>query len=244
LLITIGGGSAVVFFMGGVMVFGLAALVGYLGGREAHALCHAGCASPGPPVTFAGSSGNVDSFDFAQKEYAGDFMRANLAKLAAVPHETQRFIQPDVDRKAAAEAEKRALERAAEAEKKALERERVRIAAEVAHDNEVYERCLARMDAAKGPAGRRGALEAGLRSMRQEHMRDRLILEASRIEVAAALAKAEGQKSSAAKLRTLSEALDAVRNDAVPDHLQLELIRCLEDAIAKIEDEKNSIDLA
>jgi hypothetical protein len=100
------------------------------------------------------------------------------------------------------------------------------------------------MDAAKGPAGRRGALEAGLRSLRQEHMRDRLMLEASRTEVAAALAKAEGQKSSAAKLRTLSEALEAIRNDAVPDQLRRELMRHLEDAIAKIEDEKNSIDLA
>jgi hypothetical protein len=35
-----------------------------------------------------------------------------------------------------------------------------------------------------------------------------------------------------------------VRNDAVPDHLQRELIRSLEAAIARIEDEKNSIDMA
>jgi hypothetical protein len=41
----------------------------------------------------------------------------------------------------------------------------------------------------------------------------------------------------------LSEALDAVRNDAIPDHLQLEQIRALEAAIAQIEDEKNSIDM-
>jgi hypothetical protein len=119
----------------------------------------------------------------------------------------------------------------------------VRIAAEVAHDNEAYERSVARMDAAKGPAGRKGALEAGLRSLRQEHMRERLALEASRIEVAAALAKAEGLKSTPAKLRTLSETLEAVRNDSIPDHLQLDLIRSLEAAIAEIEDEKNSIDM-
>jgi len=74
-------------------------------------------------------------------------------------------------------------------------------------------------------------------------MRERLMLEASRSEVSAAFVKAEGLKSSSAKLRTLSEALETVRNDAVPDHLQVELIRSLEAAIAKIEDEKNSIDM-
>jgi hypothetical protein len=254
-LITVAAGSASVLLFGGALVFALAALAGYLGEREARSLCKKGCASAGPPVTFAGFSGNVDSFDFAQQGYAGDFMRANLEKLAALPHETQRFIQPDLDRVAAAEAQRRADERACEraaaeaesqrkAERAALERERVRIAAEVAHDNEVYDRCLERMDAAKGPAGRRGALEAGLRSLRQEHMRERLMLEASRIEVAAALAKAEGQKSAAARLRTLSEALEAIRNDAIPDHLQLDLIRSLEAAITQIEDEKNSIDMA
>lgn len=74
-------------------------------------------------------------------------------------------------------------------------------------------------------------------------MRDQLLLQASRIEVAAALEKAEGLKTPAAKVRTLSEALDALRSDSVPDHLQLDLIRSLEEAIAKIEDEKNSIDM-
>jgi hypothetical protein len=251
LLITCAGGGVSVFFIGGAMVLGLAALTTYLGSREARGLCHAGCASLGPPVTFIGSLGNIDSFEFAQQGYAGDFMRANLAKLAALPHETQTYIQPDLDRVVAKEAERRAIERerariaaAADAERKALERERVRIAAEVAHDNEVYAKSAARMESAKGAAGRRAALEAGLRSLRQEHMREQLTLEASRIEVSAALTKADGLKSTPAKLRTLSEALEVVRNDAVPDHLQRELVRSLEAAIARIEDEKNSIDMA
>jgi hypothetical protein len=250
LLFTIAGGGATVFFIGGAMAFGLAALAGYMGRRGARALCHAGCASPGPPVILLGSHDNIDCFEFVQKGYAADFMRANLARLTAQSSEAQSLIQPDLDRLAVADAERKAIERErlriateAEAGRKALERERVRIAAEVAHDNEVYERCVARMDAAKGPAGRKGALEAGLRSLRQEHVREQLMLQASRIEVSAALARADGLKSPAAKLRTLSEALEAVRNDSVPDHLQLELIRSLEAAITEIEDEKNSIDL-
>jgi hypothetical protein len=247
-------GSFAAFLLMGITAFGAAALAGYLVRREALGLCHMGCAAPGPPVAYIGSLDDVESFEFVQKAYAGDFMRANLDKLAALPHETQSLIQPDLDRIAAAaaaerervradEAKERERIRAAEAERKALEQERVRIAAEVAHDNEVYEKCLARMDAAKGPAGRKAALETGLRSLRQEHVRERLMLDASRIEVSAALVKAEGLKSPAAKLRTLSEALDAIRNDSIPDHLQLESIRSLESAIAAIEDEKNSIDM-
>jgi hypothetical protein len=42
----------------------------------------------------------------------------------------------------------------------------------------------------------------------------------------------------------LSGALEMVRNDAVPGHLQRELIRSMEAAIARIEDEKSSIDMA
>jgi hypothetical protein len=233
LLFAMAGGSVGVFFIGGAVVFSLAALVGYMGKRQARALCHAGCASPGPPVIYVSSFGNVDSFEFMQTGYAADFMRANLAQLTNLSREAQALIQPELDRAAAADAERRAIEH-----------ERVRIAAEVAHDNDAYQKSLSRLDAAKGPAGRRSALEAGLRLLRQAHMREQLMLEASRIEVSAALAKAEGLKSTAAKLRTLSEALEALRNDAVPDYLQLDLIGSLEAAIARIEDEKNSIDMA
>jgi hypothetical protein len=218
---------------GVVLAFGLAALAGYVRRREARAQCHPECAWGGPPVFYLGPSAEgFEAFEFAQPGYAGDFMRANLKKVRNLSADAMRLIQSDLDRAAAEEAEK-----------KAIERERVRIAAEVAHDKEAFEKCMARIEAAKGPAGRRSAVEAGLRSLRQDHMREQLLLEASRIEVSAALAKAEGLKSPAAKVRTLSEALDSVRNDPVPDHLQLELIRSLESAIAKIQDEKNSIDM-
>jgi len=41
-----------------------------------------------------------------QKGYAADFMRANLAKLAAQSSEAQSLIQPDLDRIVAAEVER------------------------------------------------------------------------------------------------------------------------------------------
>jgi hypothetical protein len=244
-------GGFVALVLGVAMAFTLSALARHLRLREARRQCHPECAWAGPPVFYLGLSDDVvQSFEFAQLGYAADFMRLNLKKLIYLSSEALRLVQPDLDREAAQEAERQAIahERmriaaAEEAERKAIERERVRIAAEVAHDNNVYQKCIARIDTAKGPAGRRSAVEAGLRSLRQDHMRQQLMLEASRFEVSAAIAKAEGLKSSAAKLRTLSEALEAVRNDAVPDHLQVELIRSLETAIAKIEDEKNSIDM-
>ena len=211
---------------------GIAAVAGAARRREARALCSAECTRAGPPVLYFGSRGDVESFDFAEHGYATDFMRANLNRLVHLSSEARQLIQPDLDREAAEEAQRNAIER-----------ERARIAAEVAHDNEAFTKCVARMEAAKGPAGRRQALEGGLRALRQNHMREQLMLHASRVEVSVALAKAEGLKSPAAKLRALNEALQAVHNDAVPDHLQLELIRSLEAAIAKIEDEKNSIDM-
>jgi hypothetical protein len=225
-------GGFVALVLGVAMALGLSVLALYRERREARAQCHPECAGAGPPVFYLGSSGSVEAFDFAQQGYAADFMRANLEKLVNLSGEARQLIQPDLDRASALEAERQAIAR-----------ERMRIAAEVAHDNDVYQKCIARIEAAKGPAGRRSAAETGLRSLRQDHMRQQLMLVASRIEVSAAIVKAEGLKSTPAKLRTLSEALDAVRNDAVPDHLQVELIRSLETAIAKIEDEKNSIDM-
>jgi hypothetical protein len=86
--------------------FGLAAVARFIRRREARMQCHAGCASPGPPVIYLGSLDNVDSFQFMQKGYAADFMRANLAKLAAQSSEAQSLIQPDLDRIVAAEVER------------------------------------------------------------------------------------------------------------------------------------------
>jgi hypothetical protein len=99
------------FFIGGALVFGLAALAGYMGRRAARAQCLAACASPGPPVLHLGSHDHVDFLEFMQIGYAADFMRANLASLPAQPSEAYSLIKPDLERIAAAEVERKAVER-------------------------------------------------------------------------------------------------------------------------------------
>ncbi|WP_441290137.1 hypothetical protein ACSRUE_05760 [Sorangium sp. KYC3313] len=102
-------------------------------------------------------------------------------------------------------------------------------------EKEALEEALARLEAAKGPAGRRSAVRFGLERLTLQELRDQLLLEASRIEVDAVLEKVDGLKTSAAKRRHLLAALDAVRSDEVPDELQAQQIRWLEDALAALE---------
>jgi hypothetical protein len=104
-----------------------------------------------------------------------------------------------------------------------------------ARENLAFMKWVAAIEAAKGPAGRRAAMDAGVLALTRQEMKDKLMLEGSRIEVQAALDKADGLKTPAAKLRTLRSALDGVRSDSVPDELQAQQIQWLEDAIADVE---------
>jgi hypothetical protein len=201
--------------------------------------CHSDCACPWQPVWTLGGGAGIDSFLFAQNAYALDFMRANLTKLVNLSAEAMRLLQPDFERMALEEAgHRRDLELRREAE-----RERARLKAEIEHDNEAFSKWLGKVAAARGPTGRRSAVESAMRVIRQAHVREQFLVKASQIEVSAALSKAEGLKSTAAKLRALREALEAVRSDAVPDELQRDQIRELEEAIAVLEDEKNTIEI-
>jgi hypothetical protein len=105
----------------------------------------------------------------------------------------------------------------------------------VARDEEVFRLTLERLEAAKGPAGRRSALQTGLASLEDPHVRERLMLEASKLEVQAVLDKVDGLKTVSAKRRNLLAALEAIRADDVPDELQAQQIRWLEQALAELE---------
>lgn len=182
-------------------------------------------------------------------DFVRDAMEA-AAEQRAIEEQRRAVEAQRVAEQQAREEQKRLLEAQRAAERRALEqqraaeRERLRAEAEIARENADYAKWLSKLEAAKGPAGRRASLEGGLRALKQRDLRDRFLLEASRVEVHAAIDKAEGLKSPGAKLRTLQAALDAIQNDPVPDELQAHQIRWLADAIAEIEDKKNSIDMA
>lgn len=89
---------------------------------------------------------------------------------------------------------------------------------------------------AHGPAARRAVVERALRALpRPQH--ERFLLDASEVGVQAALAKAQGLKSVAARRRVLLEAMEFLRADAVPDDLQGMQLRWLEEALAALEAE-------
>lgn len=96
---------------------------------------------------------------------------------------------------------------------------------------------IAKLEAAKGPAGRRAVLSKALAQVTTAEQRQHLMLEASKIEVQAVLDKADGLKSATARKRNLQAALDAIKADDVPDELQAEQVKWLEDAIAAVDRE-------
>lgn len=87
---------------------------------------------------------------------------------------------------------------------------------------------------AKGPATRRNALAKGLERLTDPTQRANLMLEASRIEVAAVLDKVDELKTPGAKRRRLEEALQNLRNDGIPDDLQRQQIEWLEAELKKL----------
>lgn len=203
--------------------------------------CSPECAAVERAASYLGWSGTLESFFFASRPYAALFLEANASKLVNLRPEARQLLDWSLGQKRARlEAEHAQV--LAQAESQLATARAAREEAEqqlfLAREDAEYAKWVGRIEAAKGPAGRRTALETGLRTLTQQHLRERLTLEASRIEVQAALDKADSLKSPAAKLRTLQAALDGIRNDPVPDELQAQQIKWLEDAIADVERER------
>lgn len=96
---------------------------------------------------------------------------------------------------------------------------------------------IAKLEAAKGPAGRRAVLSKALAQVTSAEQRQHLLLEASKVEVHSVLDKVDGLKSATAKKRNLQAALDAIKADEVPDELQAEQVKWLEEAISAVDKE-------
>lgn len=106
----------------------------------------------------------------------------------------------------------------------------------VENPQDVSVRWITKLESQKGPAARRAVLAQALASIVDSKVRDQLLLEASRIEVDAVLAKVEGLKTATAKRRHLQAALDALKADAVADDLQSQQIKWLGDALEELEE--------
>jgi hypothetical protein len=94
---------------------------------------------------------------------------------------------------------------------------------------------LERIESLKGSAARKNALESALARIHTPHYREKLLLEAARIEVRFVLDKIDSLKTPAAKRRHIEAALEQLRNDPVPDQLQAREVAMLEKALRDLQ---------
>jgi len=189
---------------------------------RARSMCGSSCCAPNAAVAYQGWSGSVHSFEVTSPNFGLDLMRANRRRLVNVDWN----VAPLLDQPRHAPA----------LPPPSLPRPQLPSAP--VDEHELFRQAVESIERARGPAGRRAALDGGLRTLSNQSYREQLMLEASRIEVAAVLDKVDGLKTVAAKRRNLEAALAAIRSDEVPDHLQAEQIRWLEDALRALGDGK------
>lgn len=185
------------------------------------------CPLTAPAFKYQGWNGSVQYFRIRSERYAIAFMKANYSKLVNVTSYQEKLLSENrATRAVRASPEDAAtpapLAPAASSAKAEADSEALLL------------KWAAKIEAAKGPATRRAALQSGLEELPTDELRARLKMEASRLEVQAALDKIEALKSVAAKKRTLEQAIESVRSDGVPDELQVDQIKWLEEALAEL----------
>lgn len=171
------------------------------------------CASAGLAAAYHHWHGTTHTFDFTSTEFALAFMRSNRRKLVNVDFGVAQQLDESI-----------AAERPSQAPKPA-------------HHSDIDEfvNLVSAIENARGPATRRAALERGLSKLQEPQMRERLQVEAAKIEVRAVLDKVESLKTVAAKRRHISEALRSLRDDAVSDELQHREFDVLEAALHELD---------
>jgi hypothetical protein len=103
------------------------------------------------------------------------------------------------------------------------------------YEADVVQKAINKLEGAKGPASRHVALATALEKISSAETRQQLMLEASRIEVSAVLDKVDSLKTSAAKRRHITAALESIKHDEIPDELQQDSIGWLNDELAKLD---------
>jgi hypothetical protein len=194
--------------------------------EKARALIGADCCTPGRAATYLGWSGSVHSFDFRSERFAVLFLDRNATKALNV-----------APRLRAAAAELHEQQRRPPTAALPPASSSTEAPGPAPRDGDLFLRWVSKIETAKGPASRRAALEAATRQIQNPDDKARLFQEATRIEVDAALTKADSLKTVAAKRRVLQEALEYVRSDNVPDTFQTDEIKKLEAALAQLDAE-------
>jgi hypothetical protein len=219
--------------------------------KRAYSLCGSSCAVPWAAATYLGWNGSVESFDFASTQFAFEFMLSNRRNLINLPYEVQAELQRYVDAKTNQPVIVRSSVAVAPPPPSSPVQYALPIgpasstrgseplfslpaAAPVNPDEAFVTGVLERLENLKGAAARKNALEHAIANAPSQGARERVLIEAARIEVRAVLDKVDTLKTPAAKRRHLEAALEQIRNDPVPDHLQAQEIAALESALRNL----------
>ncbi|WP_437653190.1 hypothetical protein [Sorangium sp. So ce1182] len=190
--------------------------------NRSRALCGKNCTRPDAAVAYLGWNGSVESFNFSAPVFGFEFILANRRNVINLPYE----VQGEIERYVAHKALLNPVHYSA-----STVQSNVPSLTSSSGDEQALTQALERIESLKGAAARRAAFENALGRIQAPHLRERLAVEAARIEVRSVLDKVDSLKSPAAKRRHIMAAIEQLRNDTVPDHLQAREIAALEDAL-------------
>lgn len=196
---------------------------------RARQLCGAHCTQPDAAVSYLGWNGSVQSFEIGSRFYAYELLLANPRNAINVSYDVQAQLQQYAVHKAAQQAQAAVRYHAAALPAPSQQT--------VTPEEQFLATTLERLETLKGAASRRSTVEAALARIQDPRIRERLLVEAARIEVHAVLDKVDTLKTVAAKRRHLEAALEQLRNDPVPDELQTREIAALENALHALQRE-------
>jgi hypothetical protein len=191
--------------------------------KRAQQLCGPQCVRPDAAVAYLGWNGTVQSFDISSRFFAYELILANPRNAVNVSYDMQAELQ-----RYAAYKQGQRLQAVSAPAAHALQ------SPPGSADEQFLISTLERLASLKGQAARRAAVEAALPRLQDPRLRERLLVEAARIEVQAVFEKVDSLKSPAAKRRHLEAALEQIRNDPVPDQLQGREIAALEQALREL----------
>jgi len=169
------------------------------------------CSSPGRAIAYLGWSGSASGFRFESISYAAKFAEQNSEKLVEDP------------------AIRKLLERYKLA-RIAVPTPATAVAIPPPLDVADW---IAKIAQTPGRVARRGAFARALEAFRETRERDLVVRAVAAIELAALLAPLE-QLGTADKRRHLRTTIEQVRYDNIPDELQQEMLRDLEDRLSRL----------
>lgn len=212
--------------------------------KEASARCTPGCCGPGQGARFVGWDGSTQTFELFNRLFAAEFLVKNEKKLVNLNHDGHQLLSwKHGQLRAAWEAEEARLRpqrEAAAAAEYARRAEQERFAMAEA-EKEAFNNALSKLEAARGPAARRNAIDKAFKTIQNPMMRMRLLTEAAQALVNVALEKAESMKSTAARRNALQSALDELLADDVPDELQQQQLSALQAALNELDAENSMV---